>query len=317
MDIVQGSLQDLHVVETVASYAEIVISTSPCLFSAPRKKACANLRCVDCAPDVVHSAGIGAALSGLASSPASHKFYIHTSGAARVWTPPDGNAAGRIWDDVLDFDDLPPDATHGPTDKQVAAANTYTLHTAIVSPPFVVGRSPSRAHAVPTTFPDWMHVIRGLGGVFVVEAGENITGFADTESLAGLYLALLNDALDIIKGKKSVREEVWGPRAYYFVSDLEVSFREFNEKWLLPSLKRCGGDALVGDGQVKSVVVDKVVDLILGRLGSGLAANIRSRDIAEGFGTSMRIRGTRAKKFLGYHGVEGLPGLEDAVKLIF
>lgn len=48
----------------------------------------------DCAPDVFQDRGITALLTGLAtsSSPTTPKFYIHTSGAARIWylppTPP-------------------------------------------------------------------------------------------------------------------------------------------------------------------------------------------------------------------------------------
>jgi len=207
--------------------------------------------------------------------------------------------------------------THGPTDIQVQSASTSSLHPAIISPSYVIGRSPSRAHAAPTTFPDWMHVVRELGGVFVVDKGENITAFVDTESLAGLYLALVDDALGIIEEGKPVSEEVWGPRGHYFAADLEVSMREFATEWLLPALRRAGkkGEVLAGDGEVREVGVERVVELVLGRVGGGLEANIWSRHIAEGFGTSMRVRGSRAKKFLGYQGVGGLPGLDHAVKL--
>ncbi|KAK1753312.1 hypothetical protein QBC47DRAFT_416003 [Echria macrotheca] len=302
VNTIQGSLSDLGVVEAAASQAQIVIN---------------------CAPDVPNSEGISAILRGLSSSPSPHKFYIQTSGAARVWdAPPNGNTPGaKIWDDISDLDSLPTNTTHAEQDVQVQTASASTsagVHTAIISPTFVLGRSPSRTHKAPIVFPFLVNVIREVGGLFTVDRGENVMGFVDTEALAGLYLALVADAVAVLDGRKEVdgEEEVWGARGFYFAASLEMSFREFVEKWFGPALERAGAGGLLGTDGTKEVTVERVTEIIMGKLGSGIVETLWSRHIAEGFGTSMRVRGTRAEKVLGYRWVEGLPGLGDAVEAV-
>ena len=235
------------------------------------------------------------------------------------------------------------------------------IKTAIISPCFVVGRSPSATHAAPITFPYLLRAIRDLGGVgFVCGRGWNVTSFIDTTVLAGLYVALVGDALRILgsasasasastsisgavngngnvngdgdegvngNGNGNMEEvvditehEIWGPRAYYFASSLEVSFREFVERWLLPSIKRCsagdgdGKEGLLKSEEIKEMPQEEVTSLVLGNLAGGVEA-LWSRHIAEGFGTAMRIRPERARRFLGFNMAGlGLPGLDDAVR---
>ncbi|KAK3348799.1 hypothetical protein B0T25DRAFT_546548 [Lasiosphaeria hispida] len=291
----QGSLEDLKLLEAEAAKAQLIIN---------------------CAPDVPYTRGIAALLRGLAVSP-SPTFYIHTSGAARIWDPPNGDAEGRTWDDIEDVDALPVIATHAATDIQVASASSGAVYTAIVSPSFVVGRTPSRSHNPPITFPDLMHVVKHVGGPFTVAGGRNVTGFIDTENLADLYIRLTRDAMRHLVGEKTgvPDDNIWGPRAYYFASTLEISFRDFNEQYLVPSLRRVGAEAFLENGPTQLTVAE-VVDIIMERHGGGVAAELWTRHIAEGFGTAMRVRGTRAKKFLGFEAVEGLPGLDDAVRAV-
>lgn len=266
----------------------------------------------DCAPDVPYGKGIASILTGLSTSPTSPKFLIHTSGAARIWDAPNGFTPGRVWDDIADFDSLPDSATHSETDTQVFSAAAPTLHTAIVAPGFVVGRSPSRTHAAPITFPYLLKAVRDIGGGFVCGEGKNVTAFVDTAVLAEVYVALVADALRVIEGGEA-HGEVWGPRAYYFVSSLELSFWEFVEDHLLPALKRCGGEGLLNNSDsIKEIPQKEITDLVIGSLG-GVEA-LWSRHIAEGFGTAMRIRSSRAKKYLGIDTDKGLPTLDDAVR---
>ena len=230
------------------------------------------------------------------------------------------------------------------------------IKTAIISPGFVVGRSPSLTHAAPITFPYLLRAIRDLGGFgFVSGEGRNVTSFVDTGVLAGLYVALVGDALRILAsfssasssadgsasasaggggavnggaGKGGVNgnvngkedNEIWGPRAYYFASSLEIPFREFVEGWLLPSIKRCSVDdddgkkGLLKSDEIKEMPQEEVTSLVLGNLTGGVEA-LWSRHIAEGFGTAMRIRPERARRVLGLDMAGmGLPGLDDAVR---
>lgn len=142
--------------------------------------------------------------------------------------------------------------------------------------------------------------------------GTNVTAFVDTGVLAEVYVKLAEDAVRVIRGEKAVDGEVWGPRGFYFVSSLEVSFREFVQDFIVPSLSRCGGEGMVRNDGVKEMTQEEVVSMVMGNLG-GMEA-LWSRHIAEGFGTAMRIRGSRAKKYLGLDAGKGLPGLDDAVK---
>ncbi|KAK3986069.1 hypothetical protein QBC44DRAFT_311671 [Cladorrhinum sp. PSN332] len=274
---------------------------------------------INCAPDVGNSPGIAALLSSLASddSQPNQKFYIHTSGAARTWGPPDPTIPGdKIWDDIADLGNLPTETTHAETDIQVQQANSETLHTAIVSPCFVIGKSPSRKHRVPITFPDWHHVTRSVGSAWTIGPGANLTTFVDTVHLAQLYLLLVKDALSVILSQHSVRNEVWGPEAYYFAEGIEISIREFTEREVVPALMR--NEAAKGwiakeGNKIKELELDWVVNSILTRLGGTEGADLWSRHIAEGFGTSMRIRGSRAREYLGWEAGEGVD-LDEAVE---
>jgi hypothetical protein len=253
-------------------------------------------------------------LKGLAASTSrSPKFFIQTSGGARIWDPPDGFTPGRVWDDITDFDALPSSGTHAATDTQVLSAASPTLHTAVVSPSFVVGKSRSLTHSAPTIFPYLLKTVLALEGLFVSGEGKNVTTFVDNAVLAELYVALVSDALRIMNGGE-VDNEVWGPSAYYFAASLEVSFREFVENYLLPSMKRCGMEEWHKSDGVKQVAQDELTRAVLGNLDEKSLQALWSRHIAEGFGTAMRIRPSRARKYLGVDMAnKGLPTLDDAV----
>ena len=269
---------------------------------------------LDCAPDVPHAAGNAALLTGLSSSslPSSPKFFIQTSGAARIWDAPDGSTPGQVWDDIADIDRFPTTTTHAASDIQIFCATLPTLHTAVISPSFVVGRSPSRSHTAPIIFPYLFRVVRNVGGGFVSGEGRNVTAFVDNAVLAEMYVALVTDALRVMEGEV-VNDEVWGPRGYYFAASLEVSFREFMEGYLLPALTRCGGDGLLRNDGIKEFPQEEINSLSIGKLG-GVGA-LWNRHIAERFGTAMRVRPSRAQNYLGVNTAKGLPALDDAVKV--
>lgn len=294
----------------------------------------------DCAPDVVYGPSIDALLQGLASQN-KHTFYIGTSGAALTWGQPTGHFAERVWDDIQDLDAIrsqPDSATHAVTDRIVRSANTELLHTAIVSPPYVTGLSSSKTHPAPLTFPDIFHVIKTLGAGVTVAEGTNRTTFVHVRELAKLYVSLVENALgrlakpsdDDYKTPESGEEEkeeepvhggdgdvaVWGPEAYYFAANLEISFHDLMGDILLPAIKKHEKgepSILKSSSEIKQVPIQTVVDAVLGRLGGVDGAELWSSHIADGFGVNMRIRGTRAEKALGITWQGGDAGLEEAV----
>ncbi|KAK3312249.1 hypothetical protein B0H66DRAFT_644513 [Apodospora peruviana] len=324
---VVGDLDDVPFLESLATHATIIIN---------------------CAPDVTFGPGISALLKGLASSiaeqgsgPNSPRFYVGTSGAAIIWDAATGSAEARAWDDVSDIDDIlaiPDSLTHAATDRIVRSANTLSplLHTAIVSPSFITGISPSAKRPTPLIFPDWLHVVKTLGSGLVVNGGLNRSTFVDVRQLARLYVCLVGDGLERLSsaskangqheknatGTTSDVVETWGPRAYYFAASLEVSMREFMTDILLPALKKHGAPYIKSTTDLKNLRgTNTAADIIMERHGAGLGAELWSGHIAEGFGVNMRVRGTRAEKvFEGFRWQEGKEfggdaGIDEAVGL--
>ncbi|KAK4223580.1 hypothetical protein QBC38DRAFT_512307 [Podospora fimiseda] len=258
---------------------------------------------INCAPDVPNTSGISTLLSSLSTTPHPHKFYIATSGAARIWSSPDPSTPGdKIWDDLIDLPNFPINTTHAATDIQVQSANSPSLHTAIVSPCFVIGKSPSKSHRTPITFPDLHHVTRSVGAAWSVGPGENLVSFVDTFELANLYVLLVEDALEVIGDDTQLRREVWGEQAYYFgESGMEISFRGFMQKEMIPAMKMNeGSKGWIKEDGVKELELEDAVQRIMTRMGGVEGADLWSRHIAEGFGTAMRIRASRARKYLGW-----------------
>ncbi|KAK4173313.1 hypothetical protein QBC36DRAFT_348861 [Triangularia setosa] len=221
------------------------------------------------------------------------------------------NPHPKTWDDITDLNALPTDTTHASENMAISTfpgIHPLSHHAAIVSPTLVIGKSPSVRHKHPITFPDLMHVTREHEWVFFLEEGRNITTFVDTEDLAELYVLLVNNAVGYIQGEKAVGEDIWG----------EKSMREFTLHWLLPALERNEeGRKWLGNQegkQVKELEFDEVVGCIAGRL-NGQGVELWSRHIAEGFGTTMRLRGLRGKKYLGWE-PRGEVKLDEAVEAV-
>jgi len=63
------------------------------------------------------------------------------------------------------------------------------------------------------------------------------------------------------------------------------------ESYLLPSLKRSGEEGLLKSDGIKEMPQEEITGLLMKAHGGALW----SRHIAEGFGTAMRIRGSRAQ----------------------
>lgn len=155
--------------------------------------------------------------------------------------------------------------------------------------------------------------MRRAGGAFVVDQGRNMSGFIDNDELARVYVALVEDAL---ASGAPPRKEVWGPEGYFFASGVEVEWRGFVEGWLVPAVRRCGGGGLMPEGKgTREMEMGEVVRMMEGMIGEGGEADVWSRHIAEGFGTAMRVRATRAERELGVRLGEGLDGLDEAVRV--
>lgn len=65
----------------------------------------------------------------------------------------------------------------------------------------------------------------------------------------------------------------------------------------------------------REMEMGEVVRMMEGMIGEGGEADVWSRHIAEGFGTAMRVRATRAERELGVRLGEGLDGLDEAVRV--
>jgi hypothetical protein len=270
----------------------------------------------DCAPDIVYERAISSLLRGLTSR-AGNSFYIHTSGAARVWNVPSiGEDNGQVWDDVADFENLPVNTSHTATDQLVASASIGNVYTATVSPPWVVGVSLSQAHATPLTFPDLMQVISQHGSGFTVCEGENKTSFVDVNALAKLYIALVNNALEVLDsgGSAAVDHNIWGPQAYFFFVSFEMSFLEFIRDEIVAALKKYE-IPILKSMDIKQLSLKEATAAVMSRQGAG--GELWSGHIAEMFGVSMRLRGTRALKYLGLRSTDDPLVFEKSVAAYF
>ncbi|KAK5654297.1 hypothetical protein OQA88_7474 [Cercophora sp. LCS_1] len=283
-----GDLSNLPLLESAASKAEIVINT---------------------APDVGNTPSLTALLTGLVSSAGTPKFYLHTSGAARIWSPPEST---HTWSD-LDTAPLPTTTMHAAEDTLVQSFTSRhpNLHTAIISPTFVLGVSPSTRHKTPIIFPYLWAVLKDIG-LFTVggSGGENGTGVADTGKLAGLYVRLVENAL-----KGNVDEGVWG---WYWGNTWDGTFIEFLAmvKSVLEDVEEKGDEGsevlerVVGGGEIADISVEKAIELMVKNMGG---EEMYCRHIAEGFGLAMKVGADRARKVLGYD-MAGLDGFGEAVR---
>ncbi|KAH6658709.1 hypothetical protein BKA67DRAFT_656856 [Truncatella angustata] len=295
--VVIGSLKDIGLMESLSRDATIVLN---------------------CGPDVPNRPGIEALLRGQAAK-VRETFYIGTSGADIIWDAPTGETEGRIWDDVANVDEIfaLPNKSHIPTDRIVLEANTALLHSAIVSPGFVTGVSPSSTHPTPLTFPDWLYVVKALDSGVTISKGVNRISFVDVKELGRLYTALVGDALKRLQGGQYGTEEiaVWGPKSYYFGKNLEVSAREFMIVHLIPALKKYGAPYPSSE-EVKEATTKTILRVIMERLGLAGDVNAeRSNSYrADVLGVNMRITGTRATKALGFAWADGDAGIDEAVR---
>ncbi|KAM7218498.1 hypothetical protein V8F06_006102 [Rhypophila decipiens] len=273
---------------------------------------------INCGPDATNEENIRSLLSTLASSITANKpkFYIGTTGAALIWDSPSGNPDARTWDDVADIDDilaLPDTVTHAIPDRIVQSAAEKLnplLQTAMVSPTFVSGISPSVKRPTPLIFPDWIHVIKTLGAGAVINGGKNRTTFVEVKKLARLYTLLVGDAQVRLSTSpatsKSEEVETWGPKAYYFAASLEIPFDKFMSDIFLPALKKHGAASYLKEEEgveIKDLPTTKIAaDMIATRHVGEPGAEIWSSHIAEGLGINMRVRGSRAEKVFGGQG---------------
>ncbi|TVY13526.1 hypothetical protein LARI1_G009128 [Lachnellula arida] len=268
-----GNLDSLELLEAESRDAYIVISAGP---------------------DVTHNAGIRAILKGLGGR-SNKGYYIHTSGAALIWDKPDGSKPGtRIWDDVADIKTLtsmPEGAYHRAEDKAVFEASSE-VNVAIISPCVVYGLSPSRVHPLPLSLPLIMKPIRALSSGFSISSGKNIQSYIHVVDVARMYLLLLSHALQQSQASAETKPEthIWGPEAYYFAEQEELSFKEFMELVLL-ALQKHG--QLAGS-EIKEIDVGEVAEAM------GIANGLPEPDswamhVAIMFGTNMRVRSSRAR----------------------
>jgi len=159
---------------------------------------------------------------------------------------------------------------------------------AIVSPTFVYGLGPSSIHPFPLILPELLKTIRTLGSGFSISSGNNIHSYIHVVDCARIYLLLLSHALNQVEAGNET--QIWGPEAYYFAEQEELSFREFMES-LLPVLQKHG--QLVGS-EIKEINVNAVAE------ATGAAKGLPVPDswallIAISMGANMRVRSSRAR----------------------
>lgn len=227
-----------------------------------------------------------------------------------MWGEPNGEVEGDVWDDIRDISrirSLPDTTVHAITDKIASTANSKFVNTAVVSPPFIVGLSPSPTHPTPLTFPDVFHIIKSVRAGFIVGKGANRVCFVEVEDLAQLFLHLTKDALHRLgvpgmetnarPGDDAIRP--WGPDAYYYLSTVELAFEQFMAQHLLPAIEKASPEVLVPPTAIKTLSIDEITEMVKVRLSGVLEAELWSRYIAEGMGTAMRVRGSRAERIFG------------------
>ncbi|KAL8376924.1 hypothetical protein RB595_007853 [Gaeumannomyces hyphopodioides] len=325
---VLGSMEDLSTLEQESLKADIIINTSP---------------------DMPYEAGIRAILAALARprAPPRETFYIHTSGAANIWTEPTGQPSDRVWDDVADLEELssfPDTVTHSATDRLVAQQQVKpttdgkftgdggagnTLRTAIIAPPDVFGLAPSAKRRTPLVLGYVVDVARRVGGAFRVGPGENILALVDVRHLARLYAGLVKNALwrleRVSKGAAvdgvvdaSSGLEMWGPRAYYFIETRELTWREFLGDMVVPTLKKHGDEAFAAwdQGQFKVVSLEEIKSHIMARFGDMEGAEVWSGHVAENMAVTMRTRGSRTAALFGLRPEDALLDIERDVKAL-
>lgn len=255
---------------------------------------------IDCGPDGFQADAIGALLRGL-SSQSRHVFYIGTSGASRIWDESRGQLNPRVWDDVDDIDEiLSRNANHADTDTLVLSSNTATIHTALVSPGYVTGVSPSKSHLAPLLYPDLFDILRRLGAGFAIDGGNNRISFVEVNHLAAFYICLIKDALQRLSDADARPGDlpIWGPQAYYFAANSEHSAREFVQN--VVRNVRGQSTALNLSDETKHVSHDEVAKIIKERVGDSPIADLWGGYIANAFSVNMRAKGTRAERVFGW-----------------
>jgi nucleoside-diphosphate-sugar epimerase len=242
---------------------------------------------INAGPDATHAAAIEVILKAL-SGREKKAYYIHTSGAASTWDAPDGSKPGeKIWDDVADLAELRalPDTVHKIED-QTAFSAVSDVNTAVISPTFVYGLSPSIDHPLPLTFEPILSAIKGVGQGFTISAGKNIQSFIHVVDQAKFYLILLSDAIKSLTTGEETNPSFWGPDAYYFGGDEELSFKDYMTA-LVKVLKSKG---IIETEELKTIDVETAAK------ASGaeeLGADSWGKEIAIMMGTDMRVRSTR------------------------
>ncbi|KAB8293336.1 hypothetical protein EYC80_007660 [Monilinia laxa] len=238
---------------------------------------------INAGPDYKHDIVISAILAGLANrSPKA--YYIHTSGAAKVWDSPDGSQSGtKVWDDLVEIQKLnsfPSTAIHATSDSLVFAAAKDT-NVAIVSPTIVYGLSPSPLHPTPFTLPSALDSIARLNSGFTISSGANIQGYIHVLDIAKIYLSLINDALQ----ESASNPKKWGPESYYFAVSDELSFKEYMTCFISHISKH--PYSLIQKTRIKELPLSEAIEVV-------------GRSNTTFFGVNMRVKSTRAKEVLGW-----------------
>jgi hypothetical protein len=284
---------------------------------------------IDCAPDIPYADSIKKILDIL-NEAREKQYYIGTSGAASIWSEPNGNTPGdRMWDDVHDIDEIlsrPETCAHAVIDRIVLGATSNTLKTALVSPVMVMGLSPSKTHPWPLTFPDYLWIVEKLGCGYTIDKGLNLTSFIHVHQVAQLYSHILSSALQdlcvspppLLSSPTTAQEtvvEMWGLKAYYFASGSAIPWKDFLGGHILPSLRRHNAEFLTSSTSeaLKEISISEATAIIKERVGNFEGADVYSKHIADSIGASMRARASRAEKKFGWQASDEL-GIDEAVE---
>jgi len=212
VNLVIGSLDDSETVANAAAAADIVVHT---------------------ADSSDHQGAARAIASGLRKSHTAENpgYYIHVGGTGILcWYDADNGRYGepplpeQIYDDLDGVDallNLPDSAFHRDVDKIVleeAAKDPAAVKIAIVCPPTIYGigrgainpKSRQVPMLIDSTFDEGIAPISGKG--------KSEWHSIHVYDLSALFVTLAEHA-STGKAPKQNDEEIWGPRAYYFVED--------------------------------------------------------------------------------------------------
>ena len=268
LDIVQGDLANLGLLEDLASSADIVLH-------------CASIE------DVASSRALaqGLARRRQRSGPA---FYICTSGTdilsidtihARNYGEPTSGKVYDDWDGLEKVLSLPDDSPHKEVEDVQRAASSPRVKVAIVCAPCVYGRGSGCGNQRSIQLPDLTRYVIERGTAFTVGRGLSRWSNVHIHDLSDIYVLLVGQALTGGGGGAT-----WGRDGYYFAENGAHVWSEVAGK-------------VAREAQAQGLV-DSVVDVVSWSPGEEADKHLDCCTLF--YGTDSVCRADRARRLLGW-----------------